>query len=85
MTNSGLRDTNSSEDLLKITVLACFCAIHNHGIDVLFSFSAIVQQTPFPPVGFSILRAGLIKSVLFSVYTSQSTRRQHIFSSHGTL
>ncbi|KAK4744236.1 hypothetical protein SAY87_010548 [Trapa incisa] len=76
----GLGDINSYEDLLKIMVLVCFCAIHNHGIDVLFSSSAIVQQTPFPPVGFSILRAGLIKSVLFSVYTSQSVRKQHIFS-----
>ncbi|PKI78240.1 hypothetical protein CRG98_001411, partial [Punica granatum] len=78
----GLDDTNSSGDFVRIAVLGCICAIHNHGIDVLFSFSAVVQQTPFPPVGFSILRAGLIKSVLFSVYTSQSVRRQHIFSSH---
>ncbi|KAM7258251.1 hypothetical protein ACFE04_013992 [Oxalis oulophora] len=69
----GLFQQDSSSDFLKIAVLACFCAIHNHGSEMLFSFSAIVQHTPSPPVGFSILRAGLNKSVLLSVYASSSS------------
>ncbi|CAI0580949.1 unnamed protein product, partial [Linum tenue] len=64
----GLLKRDSSWELLEIAVLACFCAIHNHGFDMLFSFSAIVQHTPSPPVGFSILKAGLSKSVLLTVY-----------------
>nr|POF15845.1 piezo-type mechanosensitive ion channel like [Quercus suber] len=73
----GLLNHTSSGDFMKIAVLACFCAIHNHGLDMLFSFSAIVQNTPCPPIGFDILRAGLIKSVLFSVHTSTSSEMQH--------
>ncbi|KAM7253702.1 hypothetical protein ACFE04_031384 [Oxalis oulophora] len=70
----GLLQQDSSWDFLKIAVLACFCAIHNHGSEMLFSFSAIVQHTPSPPIGFSILKAGLNKSVLLSVYASPSKR-----------
>ncbi|KAJ4968303.1 hypothetical protein NE237_015004 [Protea cynaroides] len=66
----GLLVHASSWDFLEIAVLACFCAVHNHGFEVLFSFSAIVLRTPSPPFGFSILRAGLNKSVLLSVYAS---------------
>ncbi|KAJ6319741.1 hypothetical protein OIU78_015200 [Salix suchowensis] len=44
---------------------------------MLFSFSAIVQHTPRPPFGFSILKAGLNKSVLLSVYASSTTRYGH--------
>ncbi|XP_042516616.1 piezo-type mechanosensitive ion channel homolog isoform X2 [Macadamia integrifolia] len=66
----GLLDHASPWDFLEIAVLTCFCAVHNHGFELLFSFSAIVQHTPCPPFGFSILRAGLNKSVLLSVYTS---------------
>lgn len=66
----GLRENGSSWDFLEIALLACFCAIHKHGYKLLFSFSAIVQHTPYPPVGFSILKAGLNKSVLLSVYAS---------------
>ncbi|KAL4572075.1 hypothetical protein LXL04_018844 [Taraxacum kok-saghyz] len=66
----GLREHGSSWDFLEIALLACFCAIHKHGYKMLFSFSAIVQHTPYPPVGFSILKAGLNKSVLLSVYAS---------------
>ncbi|PHU22199.1 Piezo-type mechanosensitive ion channel -like protein [Capsicum chinense] len=72
----GLLQSDSYYDFLEIAVLACFCAVHNHGFDVLFSFSAIVQHAPCPPVGFSILKAGLNKSVLLSVYAS-STNRDH--------
>ncbi|KAK9292746.1 hypothetical protein L1049_020726 [Liquidambar formosana] len=72
----GLLDHACSGDFLKIAILACFCAIHNHGFEMLFSFSAIVQHTPCPPVGFSILKAGLNKSVLLSVYTSSSRESQ---------
>ncbi|KAL8513510.1 hypothetical protein ACS0TY_012829 [Phlomoides rotata] len=70
----GLLESDSSWDFLEIALLACFCAIHNHGFDVLFSFSAIVQHTPCLPVGFSILKAGLNKSVLLSVYATSNTR-----------
>ncbi|KAJ6723537.1 PIEZO-TYPE MECHANOSENSITIVE ION CHANNEL-like protein [Salix koriyanagi] len=78
----GLLKHHSSWDFLKIALLACFCAIHNHGFEMLFSFSAIVQHTPRPPFGFSILKAGLNKSVLLSVYASSTTRYGHGNSSH---
>ncbi|XP_048137346.1 piezo-type mechanosensitive ion channel homolog isoform X2 [Rhodamnia argentea] len=78
----GLYECDQSGHLLKIAMLGCFCALHNHGIEMLFRFSNVVQQTSFPPIGFSILRAGLIKSVLFSVYTSRSREKQHEFSSN---
>ncbi|XP_071923993.1 piezo-type mechanosensitive ion channel homolog isoform X4 [Coffea arabica] len=78
----GLLESDSSWDFLEIALLACFCAIHNHGFEMLFSFSAIVQHTPSPPVGFSILRAGLNKSVLLSVYATSSTRDSHDNASH---
>ncbi|KAK3441684.1 hypothetical protein EUGRSUZ_B02004 [Eucalyptus grandis] len=78
----GLYKCDQNGHLLKIAMLGCFCALHNHGIEILFRFSNVVQQTPFPPIGFNILRAGLIKSVLFSVYTSRSCERQHEFSSN---
>ncbi|XP_057994460.1 piezo-type mechanosensitive ion channel homolog isoform X2 [Hevea brasiliensis] len=73
----GLLKQDSSWDFLEIALLACFCAIHNHGFEMLFSFSAIVQHTPSPPVGFSILKAGLNKSVLLSVYASQTAKYSH--------
>ncbi|KAI7757816.1 hypothetical protein M8C21_027175, partial [Ambrosia artemisiifolia] len=66
----GFCGQNSPWDFVEIALLACFCAIHKHGYNLLFSFSAIVQHTPSPPVGFSILKAGLNKSVLLSVYAS---------------
>ncbi|KAF8392505.1 hypothetical protein HHK36_022847 [Tetracentron sinense] len=78
----GLLDRASSWDFLKIAVLACFCAVHNHGFEMLFSFSAIVQHTPCPPIGFSILKAGLNKSVLLSVYSSTVRESQSNDSSH---
>ncbi|EEF37638.1 conserved hypothetical protein [Ricinus communis] len=73
----GLLKQDSSWDFLEIALLACFCAIHNHGFEMLFSFSAIVQHTPSPPVGFSILKAGLNKSVLLSVYASPTAKYSH--------
>ncbi|XP_017979538.1 PREDICTED: piezo-type mechanosensitive ion channel homolog [Theobroma cacao] len=73
----GLLKHDSLWDFLEIALLACFCAIHNHGFEMLFSFSAIVQHTPSRPVGFSILRAGLNKSVLLSVYASPNTSGCH--------
>ncbi|XVF57384.1 hypothetical protein PTKIN_Ptkin06aG0200900 [Pterospermum kingtungense] len=72
----------NSGDFLKIAVLACFSAIHNHGFEMLLSFSAIVQRTPSPPIGFTILRAGLLKSVILLVYTSASRKSQAINFSH---
>ena len=80
---AGLLKHHSSWDFLKIALLACFCAIHNHGFEMLFSFSAIVQHTPSAPIGFSILKAGLNKSVLLSVYASSTTRYGHDNSSYG--
>ncbi|KAL3647917.1 hypothetical protein CASFOL_008885 [Castilleja foliolosa] len=78
----SLIDSDSSWELLEIALLACFCAIHNHGFDMLFSFSAIVQHTPCPPVGFSILKAGLNKSVLLSVYATSNIRDDSESQSH---
>ncbi|XVE77731.1 hypothetical protein DITRI_Ditri13aG0086100 [Diplodiscus trichospermus] len=77
MSQLGLLKHHSSWDFLEIALLACFCAIHNHGFEMLFSLSAIVQHTPSPPVGLSILRAGLNKSVLLSVYASPNTPNCH--------
>ncbi|RXH84255.1 hypothetical protein DVH24_027154 [Malus domestica] len=73
----GLLQHESSWDFLQIALLACFCAIHNHGFEMLFSFSAIVQHTPSRPFGFSILKAGLNKSVLLSVYASSAIQYRH--------
>uniref|UniRef100_A0A2P2M0W9 Piezo-type mechanosensitive ion channel homolog isoform X2 n=1 Tax=Rhizophora mucronata TaxID=61149 RepID=A0A2P2M0W9_RHIMU len=73
----GLLKQDSSWDFWEIALLACFCTIHNHGFEMLFSFSAILQHTPSPPVGFGILKAGLNKSVLLSVYASSSARYDH--------
>lgn len=81
----GLLESDSSSDFLEIALLACFCAIHNHGFQMLFSFSAIVQHTPHPPVGFSILKAGLNKSVLLSVYATSNIRNDFESHSHGTI
>ena len=67
---AGLRKEDSAWDFLEVALLACFCAIHNHGFEMLFSFSAIIQHAPSPPIGFGILKAGLNKSVLLSVYSS---------------
>ncbi|KVI12497.1 Piezo family [Cynara cardunculus var. scolymus] len=53
----GLHEHNTAWDFVEIAFLACFCAVHKHGYKLLFSFSAIVQHTPCPPVGFSILKA----------------------------
>nr|KYP71537.1 Protein FAM38B [Cajanus cajan] len=73
----GLCEEDSAWDFLEVALLACFCAIHNHGFEMLFSFSAIVQHAPSPPVGFSILKAGLNKSVLLSVYASSTVRNSN--------
>ncbi|KAI7983245.1 hypothetical protein LOK49_LG15G00399 [Camellia lanceoleosa] len=70
----GLLESESSWDFLEIALLACLCAVHNHGFELLFSFSAIVLHAPCLPVGFSILKAGLNKSVLLSVYASSTVR-----------
>ncbi|CAL5441989.1 unnamed protein product [Camellia sinensis] len=56
--------------------------IHNHGFEMLFSFSAIVQHAPCLPFGFSILKAGLNKSVLLSVYASSTIRDSHTDGSY---
>ncbi|XVE73201.1 hypothetical protein DITRI_Ditri11bG0098300 [Diplodiscus trichospermus] len=77
MSQLGLLKHQSSWNFLEIALLACFCAIHNHGFEMLFSFSAIVQHAPSPPAGFGILRAGLNKSVLLSVYASPNTSCCH--------
>lgn len=81
---AGLREEDSAWDFLEVALLACFCAIHNYGFEMLFSFSAIVQHAPSPPIGFGILKAGLNKSVLLSVYSSSSVRNSDESFSHGT-
>uniref|UniRef100_A0A1D1Y2D5 Protein PIEZO n=2 Tax=Anthurium amnicola TaxID=1678845 RepID=A0A1D1Y2D5_9ARAE len=81
LTQSGLKDHANVLDFLEIGILLCFCAVQNHGFKMLFSFSAIVQHTPCHPFGFSILKAGLNKSVLLSVYTSPKSRDSHSLDS----
>lgn len=80
---AGLRNEDSAWDFLEVALLACFCAIHNHGFEMLFSFSAIIQHAPGPPIGFGILKAGLNKSVLLSVYSSSSVRNSDESLSYG--
>jgi hypothetical protein len=79
---AGLLNDIHSVDFFKISILACFCAIHNHGLQTLLIFSAIVRHTSCPPVGFSILRAGLIKPVCLSGYNSPRSSVSH--ETHGT-
>ncbi|XP_051118716.1 piezo-type mechanosensitive ion channel homolog isoform X3 [Andrographis paniculata] len=81
----GLLKSDHSWDFQEIAFLLCFCAIHNHGSEMLFSFSSIVQHTPCPPIGFSILRAGLNKSVLLSVYATSNVNDNYMSGSHGTI
>lgn len=78
---AGLLNHIYSVDFFKISVLACFCAIHNNGLQTLLLFSAIVRHTSCPPVGFSILRAGLIKPVRL---LGHSPRSSEIPGTHGT-
>ncbi|KAF3336299.1 piezo-type mechanosensitive ion channel isoform X3 [Carex littledalei] len=68
----GLSTDATTRDFLQIGSLLCFCAIHNHGYKMLLSLSRVIKDTPYPPVGFTILRTGLNKSVLLSVYSSQN-------------
>ncbi|WOL18856.1 piezo-type mechanosensitive ion channel [Canna indica] len=78
----GLLQHAGYMNFVEMGVLVCFCALQNHGFDILCSFSAILQHTPRPPLGFSILKAGLKKSVLLSVYNSPSSRDRNLSSSH---
>lgn len=81
---AGVSGHTQLRDFVEIGVLLCFCALQDHGLKLLFSLSSIVQHTPHPPFGFSILKAGLNKSVLLSVYASSSpSDRQSASSSHG--
>ncbi|KAJ4772325.1 piezo-type mechanosensitive ion channel component [Rhynchospora pubera] len=68
----GLSTYATTRDFLQIGLLLCFCAIHNHGYKMLLSLSRVLKDTPYPPIGFAILRTGLNKSVLLSVYSSQN-------------
>ncbi|XP_039146596.1 piezo-type mechanosensitive ion channel homolog isoform X1 [Dioscorea cayenensis subsp. rotundata] len=82
----GLSGNATFGNFMEIGVLLCFCAVQNHGFKMLFAFSAIIQHTPYPPFGFSILKAGLNKSVLLSVYASAGSRSsQSSKSSHEKL
>ena len=81
---AGLSNNASTKDFIEIGSIVCFCAVHSHGFKMLYSLSAVLQHTPCPPVGFTILKAGLNKSVLLSVYSSQSTRNDEACrNSHG--
>ncbi|KAJ3671637.1 hypothetical protein LUZ60_007716 [Juncus effusus] len=70
----GLTTHATTKDFLQIGLLVCFCAIHNHGLKMLVSLSNVLKDTPCPPFGFTILKAGLNKSVLLSIYSSPSSR-----------
>ncbi|WOH04528.1 hypothetical protein DCAR_0623937 [Daucus carota subsp. sativus] len=70
LSHLGLLQHTSSVEYLKIASLACFCAICNNGFDMFLSYSAVVQDSPFPPIGWNILQAGLKRSFLSSVYFS---------------
>lgn len=84
--NAGLLDRASRWDFMKIAILLFFCAVQNHGSKLLFSLSSIVQHTAYPPFGFSILKAGLNKSVLLSVYASPTARDSSFNNSlHGII
>ncbi|KAL6884653.1 hypothetical protein ACP4OV_010589 [Aristida adscensionis] len=74
LTMECLSNNATTKDFIEIGSIVCFCAVHSHGFKMLFSLSAVLRHTPSPPVGFSILKAGLNKSVLLSVYSSQSSR-----------
>jgi hypothetical protein len=80
----GLSNNATTKDFIEIGSIVCFCAVHSHGFKMLFSLSAVLRHTPCPPVGFTILKAGLNKSVLLSVYSSQSSRNDEACrNSHG--
>ncbi|KAK7378287.1 hypothetical protein VNO80_03726 [Phaseolus coccineus] len=64
----------------QISILACFCAIHSHGLQTLLSFSTIVPLTSCPPFGFNILGAFLIRPVCLSSYGPRSSESQ---GTHG--
>ncbi|RLN25320.1 hypothetical protein C2845_PM07G12060 [Panicum miliaceum] len=82
----GLSNNATTKDFIEIGSIVCFCAVHSHGFKMLFSLSAVLQHTPCPPVGFTILKAGLNKSVLLSVYSSQSSRNDEACrNSHGII
>lgn len=70
----GLSNKSTTKDFMKIGSIVCFCAVHSHGFKMLFALSAVLRHTPSTPVGFTILKAGLNKSVLLSVYNSQNSR-----------
>ncbi|CAL4963575.1 unnamed protein product [Urochloa decumbens] len=70
----GLSNHATTKDFIEIGSIVCFCAVHSHGFKMLISLSATLRHTPCPPVGFTILKAGLNKSVLLSVYSSQNSR-----------
>lgn len=82
---AGLLNNATRGDFMKIAVLACFCAIQNHAFDMLFALSEVVQHTPFSPMGWNILKAGLNKSVLSSIYTSMSPESVENNSSQGII
>lgn len=81
---TGLSNKSTTKDFMKIGSIVCFCAVHSHGFKMLFALSAVLRHTPSTPVGFTILKAGLNKSVLLSVYNSQNSRNgQADRSTHG--
>lgn len=82
--HAGLSNNATTKDFIEIGSIVCFCAVHSHGFKMLFSLSSVLRHTPSPPVGFTILKAGLNKSVLLSVYSSQSLQDDEArHNSHG--
>uniref|UniRef100_A0A0E0JJ67 Uncharacterized protein n=1 Tax=Oryza punctata TaxID=4537 RepID=A0A0E0JJ67_ORYPU len=70
----SLSNKSTTKDFMEIGSIVCFCAVHSHGFKMLFALSAVLRHTPCTPIGFTILKAGLNKSVLLSVYNSQNSR-----------
>lgn len=69
---AGLWHKAKLQDFVSIAVLLVFSAVQIHGLKVVSSLSATVQQSPQPPLGWGILRSGNGRSILLSVYASSN-------------
>lgn len=79
----GLLGHSTFADFAKIGGLACLSAAYRNGPDMLLTFSTILQQIPFSPFCWSIIKTGLNKSVLLSVCKALSGDSQFNSSSQG--
>ncbi|PKA54924.1 hypothetical protein AXF42_Ash000760 [Apostasia shenzhenica] len=81
LTQLGITNHTSAWDFTEISMLLCFCAIQLHGFKMLVSFSSIVQHTPYPPFGFSILKA---EKLIASYLNKIGQKCLSIYRSYGT-